>query len=231
MPWSPKVLHGQKAPGHAYVTSVFTAGASETLTECNTFGSVVESEKSMKTHRMAYGAPPKSAKRQATKHHWIRYEELTRRYLPLLGGTVWGTYTTLFTFRNRKTNQCFPRYQTIAERRGLSRRSIIRHVNKLTAFGLIEKAHRFYDDAENRECGGQRSNCYWFVSLAPDCVTPGGSEPNPITRSPSNKRISINLAEEKESPKSACSHPWGEPLGYPHSGFWRCCACGELYKR
>ena len=185
----------------------------------------------MKASPRTYGAPPKSAQRKPAKHHWIRYEELTRRYLPLLGGTVWATYTTLFTFRNRKTNQCFPRYQTIADRRGLCRRSIIRHVNKLTAFGLIEKAHRFYDNTENNECGGQRSNRYWFVSLSPDTVTPGESELYPITRSSANKIDSINLAEENPIATPACSHPWGEPLGYPHGGFWRCAACGELYKR
>ena len=188
----------------------------------------------MKTSRTTYGNAPKSSKRKHTQNHWMRYEELTRRYLPLVGGTVWATYTTLFIFRNRKTNQAFPRYQTIADRRGLSRRTVIRHVNILTAYKLIEKAHRFYDDDTRKECGGQRSNKYWFVSVPPlrgDAVTPGVSDSKPITRSSPNLNDFKNFEPEKPPPDTACDHPWGIPLGYPHEGCWRCSACGEIYRR
>jgi hypothetical protein len=189
----------------------------------------------MQTSRSTYGNAPKSSKRTHTQNHWIRYEELTRRYLPLLGGTVWATYTVLFTFRNRKTNQCFPRYQTIAESRGVSRRTVIRHINVLVAYKLIEKSPRFYDDEKKRECGGQRSNTYWFVSVPPlpqqTNVTPGVSETNPRTRSSPNQIDIKNLEEEKPPPDTACEHPWGEPLGYPHQGCWRCSVCGEIYRR
>jgi Helix-turn-helix domain len=179
----------------------------------------------------SYGRAPKSTPRKATKHPWIRYEELMKRYLPLVGGTVWATYTTLFTYRNRKTNQCFPRYQTVAEARGVSRRTVIRHVNTLIGCGLIEKAPRFYDNDDRRERGGQRSNKYWFVSFSPACVTPGMSEMHPRTQSFSNQKDIKNLAEETTTSPEPCDHPWGEPLGYPHAGFWRCTKCGDLYKR
>ena len=65
---------------------------------------------------------------QNAKNHWIRFEEIANEYMAILPGSVWTTYTALFTFRNRKTNQCFPRYQTIADKRGVHRRTIIRHV-------------------------------------------------------------------------------------------------------
>ena len=98
----------------------------------------------MSTSR-SYGNAPKSTARKQKKNHWIRFEEIAKRYIPLLPGSVWATYTTLFTFRNRKTNQCFPRYQTIADSRGLHRRTIMRHIDILINFGPIEKEHRFYD--------------------------------------------------------------------------------------
>ena len=190
----------------------------------------MESKKSMKTPAR-YGKTPKSTPRKSTKNHWIRYEEIARRYIPLLPGPVWATYTTLFTFRNRKTNQCFPRYQTIADRRGVSRRTIIRHVSTLVAFGLIEKTERFYDNDVRRECGGQRSNKYWFVSFSPQDVTPPMTAAPSLTRSSSNQINSKYIEEEKTPPNEACDHPWGQPLDYPHQGFWRCSHCGELYKR
>src|SRR5918995_1221798 len=87
----------------------------------------------------SYGNAPKSKARKSKQNHWIRFEEVAKRYIPLLPSSVWTTYTTLFTFRNRKTNQCFPRYQTIADSRGLHRRTIMRHVDILINFGLIEK--------------------------------------------------------------------------------------------
>jgi hypothetical protein len=179
----------------------------------------------------SYGKAPKSKPRKNAKNHWIRFEELARHYPPILGGSVWATFTTLFTFRNRKTNQCFPRYQTIADRRGVHRRTIMRHVDILIEAGLIEKAHRFYDDNVKREYGGQRSNKYWFVSFSPQDVTPGMTATLPITRSSSKQIYTKPIQPETEVAQEPCDHPWGEPMGYPHQGFWRCSHCGDLYKR
>jgi hypothetical protein len=151
--------------------------------------------------------------------------------MSILPGSVWATYTTLFTFRNRKTNQCFPRYQKIAEKRGVHRRTIIRHVVHLVKVGLIEKEHRFYDDYVKREYGGQRSNKYWFVSFSPQDVTPGMTAAPPLTRIPSNQINPKKIEADEKTPKEACEHPWGEPMDYPHQGFWRCSTCGDLYKR
>ena len=178
-----------------------------------------------------YGTPSKSSPRKKSKHPWVRYEELMRMYLPLVGGTIWATYTTIFTFRNRKSNQCFPRYQTIADQRGISRRSVMRHVRTLVAVGLLEKSHRFYDDPTRGEHGGQRSNLYRFCHFLPYFDTPGMTRMKPMTRSSSNQIYINKLETPKEEEKSPCDHPWGEPLGYPHQGSWRCSACGDLYTR
>jgi hypothetical protein len=185
----------------------------------------------MKTARKSYGHAPKSKPRKSAKHPWARYEELMKRFLPLVKGTVWATYTTIFTFRNRKSNQCFPRYQTIADARGVSRRTVIRHVNKLIGCGLLDKAYRFYDDDTRRECGGQRSNKYWFNFFAPQDVTPGVPELKPLTSYCSNQKYTKNLEPQETPPQENCDHPWGEPLDYPHEGSWRCSVCGDLYKR
>jgi hypothetical protein len=37
--------------------------------------------------------------------------------------------------------------------------------------------------------------------------------------------------KKKTEEANSCEHPWGEPLGYPHQGFWRCAACGDIYTR
>jgi hypothetical protein len=184
----------------------------------------------MKTARR-YGKAPKSAPRKQKQNHWIRFEEVARQYVPLLPAPVWATFTTLFTFRNRETNQCFPRYQTIADARGVHRRTIIRHVVILVKVGLIEKEHRFYDDNVRREYGGQRSNKYWFVSFLPNDVTPRMTAAPPITRGSSKQRYTKPIQESTEVSQGHCDHPWGEPMDYPHQGFWRCSHCGDLYKR
>jgi hypothetical protein len=178
----------------------------------------------------SYGNAPKSKARKV-KNHWIRFEEIANEYMAILPGSVWATYTALFTFRNRKTNQCFPRYQTIADKRGVHRRTIIRHVDYLVRIGLIEKEHRFYDDYVKREYGGQRSNKYWFVSFSPQDVTPGMTAAPLMTRGSSNRINPKKIAPTEETPKEACEHPWGNPMDYPHEGFWRCSHCGDLYKR
>jgi hypothetical protein len=185
----------------------------------------------MARHNPSYGAPPKSKPRKQKKHPLVVFQELTKRYLPLVGGSVWGTFSIIFTYRNRKTNQCFPRYQTIADARGVSRRTVIRHVNTLIDFGLLEKAHRFYDDDTRRECGGQRSNKYWFTHFSPYHVTPGVTAMNPLTQSSSNDIYKSNLAPVEKGKDNPCNHPWGEPLGYPHPGCWRCATCGDIYSR
>jgi hypothetical protein len=185
----------------------------------------------MSSSRSAYGKSPKSKPRKNKKPPWIVFQELTKRYLPLVGAPVWGTFSIIFTYRNRKTNQCFPCYQTIADARGVSRRTVIRHVSILIDFGLLEKAHRFYNDDKPRQYGGQRSNKYWFVHFSPYLVTPGMTSMNPLTRVSSNDIYKDNLEPVEKPQDNPCEHPWGEPLGYPHPGSWRCAACGDIYTR
>ena len=184
----------------------------------------------MKASR-SYGQSRKSNARTTAKHPQVRLEELTRRYASLVGAPAWTTYLIMISYRNRKTNQCFPRYQTIADRRGVHRRTVIRHVKRLVAFGLIEKEYRFYDNYERGDRFGQRSNKYWFTAFAPDDVTPGVTTASPMTSSPSNQIYTKDLAPETPAASEPCDHPWGEPMDYPHQGFWRCSHCGDLYKR
>ena len=179
----------------------------------------------------SYGKAPKSKARTKQKNHWIRFEEIANEYMATLPGSVWTTYTALFTFRNRKTNQCFPRYQTIADKRGVHRRTIIRHMAILVGYGLIEKEHRFYDDDVKREYGGQRSNKYWFVSFSPQDVTPSMTTAPPLTRDSSKQIYTKTIQESTEASEEPCDHPWGNPMDYPHEGFWRCSLCGDPYKR
>ncbi len=127
----------------------------------------------MKISRNQYGHAPKSKSRKAAKHPWARYEELMKLYLPLVGGTVWATYTTIFTHRNRKTNQCFPRYQTIADARGVSRRTVIRHVNILIDFGLLEKAPAFMTMTGVGSAGGSAQICTGSPT-SPPIMSPRG---------------------------------------------------------
>src|SRR5918998_2792659 len=154
----------------------------------------------------SYGKAHKSASRKK-QNHWIRFEEIANKYTAILPGSVWATYTTLFTFRNRKTNQCFPRYQKIADKRGVHRRTIIRHVDYLVKIGLIEKEHRYYDDYERHEYGGQRSNKYWFVSFSPQDVTPPMTAVPPISRDPSKQINPKKIEPSDQPPKEACDHP------------------------
>ena len=189
------------------------------------------SEKFMSASRSRYGKPPKSKSRKNSKPPWIIFQELTKRYLPLVGASVWGTFSIIFTHRNNRSNQCFPMYQTIADERGVSRRTVIRHVKILVAVGLIEKAHRFYDDDRPRQYGGQRSNKYWFVHFSPYDVTPGVTRVYPLTRGSSNDIYKSDLEPVEKSQDDPCEHPWGEPLGYPHPGSWRCSTCGDIYTR
>jgi Helix-turn-helix domain len=178
-----------------------------------------------------YGRTPKSTARKPGKSPQIRLEEMTRRYARLVGAPAWTTYLIMFTYRNRKTNQCFPRYQKIADRRGVHRRTVIRHVNRLVAFGLIEKEFRFYDNYERGDRFGQRSNKYWFVAFSPGDVTPGVTAALPITSSSPNQIYTKDLAPKAPSAIEPCDHPWGHPMDYPHEGFWRCSLCGDPYKR
>jgi hypothetical protein len=163
----------------------------------------------------SYGQAPKSKARKSKQNHWIRFEEVANQYISILPDSVWATYTTLFTFRNRHTNQCFPRYQKIAEKRGVHRRTIIRHVAHLVKVGLIEKEHRFYDDNVKREYGGQRSNKYWFVSFSPQDVTPRMTAAPPLTQDSSKQIYTKPIQKSTEASVSLAITPGESPWTIP----------------
>jgi hypothetical protein len=52
-----------------------------------------------------------------------------------------------------------------------------------------------------------------------------------MTRFSSNDILQNNLDRGEEEKTNLCDHPWGEPLGYPHPGCWRCATCGDIYTR
>ena len=84
---------------------------------------------------------------------------------------------------NEKTQQCWPSLGTIARESGLSTRSVIRSMNKLSELGLLERADRF---SNNR----QTSNIYTLkIGNTPplgliDPLTRSDTEsPSPVTQS------------------------------------------------
>jgi hypothetical protein len=62
-------------------------------------------------------------------------------------------------------------------------------------------------------------------------VTPPMTATPPLTQSSSKQIYTKTIHESTEGSDQPCDHPWGEPMDYPHQGFWRCSLCGDPYKR
>lgn len=73
---------------------------------------------------------------------------------PEIGPIAIAVYSVLALHVDDQTGECFPSYQTIADRIGVSRMSVVRALKKLAAKGFIEVGHRSTDD------GAQSSNLY-----------------------------------------------------------------------
>ncbi len=63
--------------------------------------------------------------------------KLLKNYMPIIGPNGLAVYTCLKLHENRRTGQCNPSYQTVAEETGLSRRSVIRYTAQLIKLKLI----------------------------------------------------------------------------------------------
>ena len=63
--------------------------------------------------------------------------QLIRLYLPIIGAHGLAVYTTLKLHENRRTGQCNPSYQTVADETGLSRPTVIKYTQLLAALKLI----------------------------------------------------------------------------------------------
>jgi len=73
-----------------------------------------------------------------------------------LSDTVFRTLTILASY-NDDEGWCYPSYNTIAKRRGLTRRTVIRHIEELVSKGYVVKQSRM------NEKGEQTSNKYYTV--------------------------------------------------------------------
>jgi hypothetical protein len=101
-------------------------------------------------------------------------------YLPQIGAYGFSVYIVIKRHQNQKTLRCDPSYATIARKIGIDRSTVIRHVHKLKALGLLSPALRFKED------GRPTSNQYNFASSPNAQEHPekelrgGGTEPLPI---------------------------------------------------
>ena len=174
---------------------------------------------------------PKSKARKNAKNHWIRFEEIANGTCPFCPARSGQPIPPCSPSATAKPTSASP-----ATKRSLTAEACTAGPSCATSvflwgFGLIEKEHRFYDDDVKREYGGQRSNKYWFVSFSPQDVTPRMTAAPPLTRDPSKQIYTKTIQESTEVSEEPCDHPWGNPMDYPHEGFWRCSLCGDPYKR
>jgi hypothetical protein len=79
------------------------------------------------------------SRRRANKTRpFVQFDaKLMKYYMPLIGPNGLAVYTCLKLHENRRTGQCNPSYQTIADETRLSRRSAIRYTALLISLKLI----------------------------------------------------------------------------------------------
>jgi hypothetical protein len=138
-------------------------------------------------------------------------------YLDKIGVRGLGIYMVIKRHYNWLTGQCTPSYNRIAQICNLSRRTVIRHINRLKEVGLIDPQMRFTDE-------GQTSNQYKFYQPkrpkkpAPKPAQPGTPAQTDTTEQVSNppvtavsplpvtvmspNQVDLNKKEEKEDAKT-----------------------------
>lgn len=98
--------------------------------------------------------------RDGRRTHFFTIDNiLLDQYGKRLGAYGLAVYMALCRFANRQS-ECWPSYQTIAERVGMSRRQVIREIKKLETLGLIAVQPQ-YDE----HTGEQRSNLYILLEV------------------------------------------------------------------
>jgi len=85
--------------------------------------------------------------------------QLLKLYMPIIGAHGLAVYTTLKLHENRRTGQCNPSYQTIADETGLSRPTVIKYAQLLSRLNLV-KIVPIWTAVSDRS-----SNQYVFVRL------------------------------------------------------------------
>jgi hypothetical protein len=97
--------------------------------------------------------------------------KMLKNYMPIIGPNGLAVYTCLKLHENRRTGQCNPSYQTIANETGLSRRSVIRYARLLINLKLISPIP-IWDSK-----GDRTSNQYNFTDPGRLDYGEGGAEP------------------------------------------------------
>ena len=105
-------------------------------------------------------------------------------YLEKIGVRGLGIYMVIKRHYNWLTGQCNPSYDRIAQICNLSRRTVIRYVNRLKEAGLIDPQMRFTDE-------GQTSNQYEFYQpKRPEKPAPASAQTNTPTQTDTTEQMS-----------------------------------------
>lgn len=92
----------------------------------------------------------------------------------LLGPYGFMVYAVLVCLANNETQECWPSYQFIADKTGMSRRQISREIRKLVKYNLIEREQRRLPG--KKELG---TNLYRLLHYSDWQAPPGGIQPLP----------------------------------------------------
>jgi hypothetical protein len=104
---------------------------------------------------------PFTVRDQRRKGFFTIDNELLDRYGPQLGAYGLAVYMALARFANQEST-CWPSLATIARRTGMSRRQVIREIDKLQALGLIAVELQF-----NTKTGEHKANRYILLDMSP----------------------------------------------------------------
>lgn len=111
--------------------------------------------------------------RDKRKRGWLWVQnQIVDDWLPKIGTSGLALYFVLARFADQREQACFPSYETIASRMGVSRRTVIRTMKALVEHHLVEVEHR------TRVSGGAASNIYYLIDPPcgqPDCGANDGA--------------------------------------------------------
>jgi YD repeat-containing protein len=133
---------------------------------------------------------------------------------------------------NNRTYKCFPSMNRIAQNTGMARRTVQRHISKMTEMGLFER------EEQRRQDGSRMVNCYRFriegvmqigngrevkieAETAENCDTDQGAENGTLdgskvsglTRAPSRDWRSISQESPSQESIPPSSYEEGPPVG------------------
>jgi DNA-binding MarR family transcriptional regulator len=65
--------------------------------------------------------------------------------IPYISANVFIIHASLKKFENRHTGRCYPSYSTLAKTTGLDKKTVIKYVDILVEYKLIDKRAQFID--------------------------------------------------------------------------------------